>query len=81
MSKVYQAEEGTRFWLGCCSKCDGDLYENRDHYGAYIACIQCGRYLTGAETARLRLGCKTSLRRAAILPPKICHLYDTQAVG
>ncbi len=45
------------FWLGCCSKCNGDLYENRDHYGPYIACIQCGHYLTGAETARLKLGC------------------------
>ena len=57
MSKVYQAEGGNMFWLGCCSKCNGDLYEDRDHYGPYIACIQCGNYLNGAATARLKLGC------------------------
>ena len=55
MSKVYQAEGGNMFWLGCCSKCNGDLYEDRDHYGTYIACIQCGHYLNGAETARIKL--------------------------
>ena len=55
MSKVYQAEGGNMFWLGCCPKCNGDLYEDRDHYGTYIACIQCGHYLNGAKTARLKL--------------------------
>ena len=57
MSKVYRVEGGNMFWLGCCPKCNGDLYEDRDHHGAYIACIQCGHYLYEAHTTRPRLGC------------------------
>ena len=25
-----------------CSRCGGDLFLERDHYGTYITCIQCG---------------------------------------
>ena len=25
-----------------CPRCRGDMYENRDIYGAYIECLQCG---------------------------------------
>ncbi len=25
-----------------CPKCQGDLYLNRDSYGRYVSCIQCG---------------------------------------
>jgi hypothetical protein len=42
------------FWLKCCPRCGGDLYGNRDRYGYYIACVQCGRYLTEAEEALLK---------------------------
>jgi len=31
------------FWLKCCPRCEGDLYEDKDTYGRYIACLQCGR--------------------------------------
>ncbi len=25
-----------------CLKCHGDMYLNRDRYGAYLECLQCG---------------------------------------
>ena len=48
--------------LGCrymvhfkaCPRCKGDLQDNRDIYGGYFVCIQCGYYLTDFEETRLR---------------------------
>ena len=31
------------FWLKCCPRCEGDIYEDKDTYGRYVACLQCGR--------------------------------------
>jgi len=42
------------FWLKCCPRCDGDVYQSTDRYGEYLACLQCGRYLTEAEEVVLR---------------------------
>ena len=42
------------FWLKGCPRCNGDLYEDRDIHGAYIACLQCSKYLTAADEAKLR---------------------------
>ena len=42
------------FWLKCCPKCQGDLYEDKDINGSSIACLQCSHYLTVADEARLR---------------------------
>ena len=33
------------FWLKCCPRCEGDLYEDKDTYGRYVACLQCGRVI------------------------------------
>ncbi len=33
------------FWLKRCPRCEGDLYEDEDTYGRYVACLQCGRYI------------------------------------
>ncbi len=41
------------FWLKACPKCQGDLYRSKDTYGAYVACMQCSRYLTEAEETGL----------------------------
>ena len=41
------------FWIKACPKCRGDLYETADIYGNYIACLQCARYLTEDEQARV----------------------------
>ena len=43
------------FWFKACRKCQGDLYEGGDVHGSYISCLQCSRYLTQAEEARLKL--------------------------
>ena len=36
-------------WFKECPRCGGDLYPDWDRYGSYIACLQCGYYLTEAE--------------------------------
>jgi hypothetical protein len=41
--------------LKCCPRCEtGALYEGRDVYGSYIACLHCGYYLTEAQEVALR---------------------------
>ena len=37
------------FWVKGCPNCHGDLYSGTDVYGTYVACLQCGHYLTEAE--------------------------------
>ncbi len=39
------------FKLRGCPKCHGDLYLGEDIYGAYLNCVQCGRYYAVAEKA------------------------------
>jgi DNA-directed RNA polymerase subunit RPC12/RpoP len=36
-------------YLRSCPRCGGDLQEESDKFGPYIACIQCGNHLTGRE--------------------------------
>jgi hypothetical protein len=30
------------FWFNRCPRCSGDLFEDRDLYGKFVMCIQCG---------------------------------------
>lgn len=30
------------FFFKACPRCGGDMYLNRDMYGAYTQCVQCG---------------------------------------
>ncbi len=32
------------FYLKGCQKCHGDIHLDKDEHGAYLQCIQCGRY-------------------------------------
>ena len=41
------------FWLKDCPRCHGDLFQNRDYYGWYVSCLQCGHHLNEAEEAIL----------------------------
>ena len=34
--------EVNMFWFKLCPRCSGDLFEDRDQYGQYITCMQCG---------------------------------------
>ncbi|MBI4199814.1 MAG: hypothetical protein HY535_05025 [Chloroflexi bacterium] len=40
-------------WFRECPRCGGDLYRDRDMYGRYIACLQCGYYLSDAQMEAL----------------------------
>ena len=37
------------FWLKQCPKCAGDLYQESDIFGSYVACLQCGRHCIPSE--------------------------------
>ena len=30
------------FWFKQCPRCSGDLFEDKDQYGKFITCMQCG---------------------------------------
>ena len=30
------------FYLKACPKCHGDMYQERDLYGTFVECLQCG---------------------------------------
>ena len=40
---------GIMFYFKGCVKCKGDLFLEKDFYGSYLKCLQCGR-LTEVET-------------------------------
>ncbi len=41
-----------KYWLKVCPRCHGDLREESDIYGKYVACVQCG-YILRAEEEEL----------------------------
>src|SRR3990172_8824518 len=43
------------YWLKACPRCRGDLHEEKDFFGAYVACIQCGYVVNSREEEALRL--------------------------
>lgn len=44
------------FWLKACPKCAGALYLERDIYGRYLNCVNCGHHLHFAEESASRGG-------------------------
>ena len=44
------------YYLKGCPRCGGGLYESRDIYDTFLACIQCGHYASDDETEVLRNG-------------------------
>jgi DNA-directed RNA polymerase subunit RPC12/RpoP len=51
-------ERAMRYWLKTCPRCRGDLREESDVYGKYIACVQCG-YILRAEQEELLIAVGT----------------------
>jgi hypothetical protein len=43
-------------WFKRCPKCHGDLAELSDHYGKFVACLQCSYELSELEERFLHLG-------------------------
>jgi hypothetical protein len=50
------------YWLKACPRCAGDLREEKDIYGPYVGCIQCGHVLTDEDEWILRAGAATSVK-------------------
>jgi hypothetical protein len=44
-----------KYWFKECPKCHGDLREESNTFGDYIACMQCGYTLNHVDEMRLRL--------------------------
>lgn len=44
------------FMLKGCPRCHGDLYQDRDIYGEYAVCLQCGYYLSDREMEAFSMG-------------------------
>lgn len=47
-----------KMWqLKGCARCGGDVYINRDEYGWYVQCLQCGYHseLVNIEEARKQM--------------------------
>ena len=42
------------YWLKACPRCRGDLREEADSFGAYVACMQCGYVATSEEERKVR---------------------------
>lgn len=62
------------FRLKGCPRCGGDMYDDVDVYGAYVACLQCGRYICQARPPGCREG-------AMDLPPVMDMVIETQRQG
>ena len=54
-----------RYWLKNCPKCHGDLREESDVYGKYVACVQCGNILRAEE--------EELLVATGLLEPELIH--------
>ncbi len=40
-------------WFKQCPRCQGDLHNNRDMWGDFVSCLQCGYYLPDNQVAEL----------------------------
>lgn len=49
-------------YLKACSKCGGDVYLDRDLYGSFMACFQCGHTLTRAEERKAMATAKSATK-------------------
>jgi DNA-directed RNA polymerase subunit M/transcription elongation factor TFIIS len=43
------------FWLKHCPRCAGDLYQEQDIDGSYIACLQCGYHSSATDETSPRM--------------------------
>ena len=43
MASTIMQNTTARFYFKACAKCQGDMYLERDAYGWFRQCLQCGR--------------------------------------
>jgi len=67
-TNVPKQSSNDKYYLRNCPKCDGDLYKDKDIYGEFLSCLQCGflKDLTCQEPDSV-------VRRA--------NMADTQKIG
>lgn len=53
-----------------CKRCEGDLCLERDNYGAYIECIQCGAVWNVPEMKSPGIKAKSTHRKQKVLAVK-----------
>ena len=59
-------EEGRKMLsLKNCHRCNGDMYTNRDVYGSYAECLQCGHMEYLKDPHAPRAGVKSKSNRPA----------------
>ena len=51
-----------------CARCNGDVYINRDEYGWFVQCLQCGYHseLVNIDEARKQMQSKTEAQHVSI---------------
>jgi DNA-directed RNA polymerase subunit M/transcription elongation factor TFIIS len=53
-------KERNAFYFKACPKCKGDMYQDRDVYGAFRKCLQCGHTfeleMPRSGSGKVRLG-------------------------
>ncbi len=52
--------------LKSCPKCKGDVVEERDHYGSYTQCLQCGYLRDLQPVAKPQRICRKSEEREVL---------------
>ena len=60
------------FRFNGCPKCKGDLFLDRDSYGPYLSCVQCGRYYSVEQVAPQRAAAEHAAKAA--VPPEVADL-------
>ncbi|MFC1917346.1 hypothetical protein ACFLXH_01670 [Chloroflexota bacterium] len=53
-----------------CKRCGGDLSLERDNYGAYIQCIQCGATWNISPVRHVRDKAESEPRKKQLVPVK-----------
>ena len=53
------------FFFKTCPKCQGDMYLDRDSYGTYRKCLQCGHIV---EQERQPISSKSALPTGSLCP-------------
>ena len=62
-------KESSMFYFKACTKCHGDLTLERDSYGDFLKCMQCGT-LTDVEIDTGDRGQKSLLNQAGAQAPR-----------
>ncbi len=70
-----------RYWLKECPRCGGDLHEEWDLYGRFIACLQCGYILSESQETRLPTPGLTARAAFPLALPSGCFWKGRKRAG